>query len=132
VVVAAAVVARLALHTPEGTPHPVPVLGRRSDRWRRVWVRVGLPVLPNGTGGWVPRSALGAYELERHRLVVDLERLRATLLRHGRRVFSAPVGVGADRWPTPRGEFIVRNRLERYESRSTGRSRSGRARGRRR
>jgi lipoprotein-anchoring transpeptidase ErfK/SrfK len=83
-------------------------------------VRVGLPVLPNGTEGWVPRRALGAYQLERHRLVVDLERLRATLLRRGRRVFSAPVGVGTDRWPTPRGEFIVRNRLERYRSRFYG------------
>ena len=79
-------------------------------------MRVGVPVLPNGTEGWVPRSALGAYELERHRLVVDLARLRATLLRRGRPVLSAVVGVGADRWPTPRGQFIVRNRLERYES----------------
>jgi hypothetical protein len=110
----APVVARLALRTPEGTPHPVPVLGRRSGRG--VWVRVGLPVLPNGTAGWVPRRALGPYQLERHRLVVDLERLRATLLRRGRQVFSAPVGVGTGRWPTPRGEFIVRNRLERYRS----------------
>ena len=111
-----AVLTRLAVRTPEGTPHPVPVLRRRSDTRGRVWVRVGLPVLPNGTEGWVPRSALGAYELERHRLVVDLARLRATLLRRGRPVFSAAIGAGADRWPTPRGEFIVRNRLERYES----------------
>jgi L,D-transpeptidase catalytic domain len=112
----AAVLARLAVRTPEGTPHPLPVLGRRSDARGRVWVRVGLPVLPNGTEGWVPRRALAAYELERHRLVVDLERLRATLLRRGRPVFSAPIGAGAARWPTPRGEFIVRNRLERYDS----------------
>jgi hypothetical protein len=112
----AAVVARLAVRTPEGTPHPVPVLGRRSDARGRVWVRVGVPVLPNGKDGWVPRSALGAYELERHRLVVDLARLRATLLRRGRPVFSGAIGVGAGPWPTPRGEFIVRNRLERYES----------------
>jgi hypothetical protein len=112
----AAVRARLALRTPEGTPHPLPALGRRSDSSGRVWVRVALPALPNGTEGWVPRSALGAYELERHRLVIELGRLRATLLRRGRPVFSAVIGVGADRWPTPRGEFIVRNRLERYES----------------
>jgi lipoprotein-anchoring transpeptidase ErfK/SrfK len=112
----AAVVARLADRTPEGTPHPLPVLGRRTDAHGRVWVRARLPVLPNGTTGWVPRRALGAYELERHRLVVELESLRATLLRRGRPVFRAPIGIGADRWPTPRGEFLVRNRLERYES----------------
>jgi hypothetical protein len=112
----ATALARLKVRTPEGTPHPVPVLGRRSDARGRVWVRAGLPVLPSGTEGWVPRSALGAYELERNRLVVDLERLHATLLRRGRPVFSAAIGAGADRWPTPRGQFIVRNRLERYES----------------
>jgi hypothetical protein len=111
-----AVVTRLSIRTPEGTPHPVPVLGRLTGAGGRVWVRVGLPVLPNGTVGWVPRRALGAYELERHRLVVDLDGLRATLLRRGRPVFGAPIGAGAERWPTPRGEFLVRNRLERYES----------------
>jgi hypothetical protein len=110
------VVARLSPRTPEGTPHPLPVLGRRADARGRVWLRVRLPVLPNGTTGWVPRRALGAYELVRHRLVVDLEALRATLLRRGRPVFRAAIGVGQDRWPTPRGEFLVRNRLERYRS----------------
>jgi lipoprotein-anchoring transpeptidase ErfK/SrfK len=112
----APVVARLAVRTPEGTPHPLPVLGRRSDASGRLWLRVRLPVLPNGTAGWVPRRAVGAYELERHRLVVDLAALRATLLRRGRPVLRAPVGIGEDRWPTPRGEFLVRNRLERYAS----------------
>jgi hypothetical protein len=111
-----AVLARLSARTPEGTPHALPVLGRRRDARARVWVYVRLPVLPNGTTGWVPRRALGAYELERHRLVVDLESLRATLLRRGRPVFRAPIGAGRDRWPTPRGEFLVRNRLERYVS----------------
>ena len=116
----AAVVARLPVRTPEGTPHPLPVLGRRSDDRGRVWVRVGLPVLPNGTAGWVPRRALGAYELEYHRLVVDLERLRATLLRRGRPVLRAAIGAGTERWPTPRGTFLIRNRLERYDSRFYG------------
>jgi lipoprotein-anchoring transpeptidase ErfK/SrfK len=111
-----AVVARLSVRTPEGTPHPLPVLGRRADATGRLWLRVRLPVLPNGTIGWVPRSAVGAYELERHRLVVDRATLRATLLSRGRPVFRAPVGIGQDRWPTPSGEFLVRNRLERYSS----------------
>jgi lipoprotein-anchoring transpeptidase ErfK/SrfK len=110
------VIARLADRTPEGTPHPLPVLGRRTASDGRVWVRVRLPVLPNGTAGWVPRRALGAYELEHHRLVVDLRRLRATLYERGRAVLRAAIGIGAARWPTPRGDFLVRNRLERYDS----------------
>jgi hypothetical protein len=113
---AGAELTRLSVRTPEGTPHPLPVLGRRRDPRGRIWLRVRLPVLPNGTAGWVPRRALGTYELVRHRLMVDLEALRATLLLRGRPVFRAAIGIGQDRWPTPRGEFLVRNRLVRYRS----------------
>ena len=57
-------------------------------------MRVRLPVLPNGTTGWVPRAALGGYGTVDTRLDVDLRRLRATLFRAGRPVFGADVGVG--------------------------------------
>jgi lipoprotein-anchoring transpeptidase ErfK/SrfK len=50
------------------------------------------------------------------RLVVDLERLRATLYRRGRTIFSAPVGVGTAAAPTPRGHFYIRNKLTGYRS----------------
>ena len=33
-----------------------------DDAGGRLWVRVRLPVLPNGTTGWVPRRALGGYD----------------------------------------------------------------------
>ena len=113
-------VARLARRTPEGTANIVLVTGRASDADGRVWVRARLPVLPNGTTGWVPRSALGAYETVRTHLVVDLGALTATLLRDGRPVFRADVGVGQARWPTPRGQFYIRNRLTRYRSPTYG------------
>jgi lipoprotein-anchoring transpeptidase ErfK/SrfK len=112
--------ARLARRTPEGTANVVLVIGRASDARRRLWVRVRLPVLPNGTTGWVPRTALGAYQTVRTHLVVDRRRLTATLLRDGRPVFRAPVGVGQARWPTPRGRFYIRNRLTRYSSPTYG------------
>src|SRR5205823_11544579 len=70
-----------------------------------------LPVLPNNTTGWLPRSSLGGYGVVHTHLVVDLHRLIATLLRDGRPVFSALIGVGTGTSPTPRGEFYVRNRL---------------------
>ena len=112
--------ARLSRRTPEGTANVVLVTGRRSDAQGRVWVRVRLPVLPNGTSGWVPRSTLGAYQTVRTHLVVDRRRLTATLLRDGRPVFRAGVGVGEPRWPTPRGRFYIRNRLTRYRSATYG------------
>jgi len=104
-------VARLSRATPEGTANIVLVLARRVDRAGRVWVKVSLPVLPNGTVAWVPRSSLGGYVDVAAHLVVDLRRLTATLTENGRRVFAAPVGVGKPAWPTPRGRFYIRNRL---------------------
>jgi lipoprotein-anchoring transpeptidase ErfK/SrfK len=92
------------------------VLGTREDGSGRVWARVSLPVLPNGTVGWVPRTALGGYALVRDRLVVDLEHLELVLLRDGKAVFRAPVGVGRPESPTPRGQFYIRDRLTRYSS----------------
>jgi lipoprotein-anchoring transpeptidase ErfK/SrfK len=110
----AGVVSRVATTTPEGTTNIVLVLGRRADRAGRLWVRVRLATLPNGRTGWLPRLALGGYGTVETRLVVDLRRLTATLLRGGRPVFRARVGVGQPQWPTPRGDFYVRNRLTRF------------------
>jgi hypothetical protein len=114
------VVVRVARLTPEGTETPLPILGRRADARGRLWIRVRLPVLPNGTTGWVRRRALGAYEAMHDRLVVDRRRLRATLLQRGKAVLSMPIGIGLSRWPTPPGQFIVRNRLTRYRSPAYG------------
>ncbi len=116
----ARVIARVGTRTPEGTTNLLLALGRRKDRAGRLWVHVRLPVLPAGTTGWVPRAALGGYGTVRTRLVVDRRALTATLLRGGRRVFRAPVGVGQDRWPTPAGEFYVRNVLTRFASPAYG------------
>jgi lipoprotein-anchoring transpeptidase ErfK/SrfK len=116
----AAVVARLALRTPEGTANPVAVIGRRTGADGRPWVRVRLAILPNGSTGWVPRSALGGYNAVRTRLVVDLGSLEATLTRRGRPVLRVPVAVGAPGWDTPTGRFYVRNRLSRYRSPAYG------------
>ena len=109
-------VARLAVSTPEQTPNMLLIIDRESDSRGRVWVKARLPVLPNGTTGWVPRKAIGGYRLVDTRLVVNLRRFRATLLRDGRPVMRADIGVGMDQWPTPRGRFYIRNKLVRYRS----------------
>jgi len=106
----APVVARLRTRTPEGTPEAVPLLVRRAVGGR-LWLRVRLPVLPNGTTGWIPRDAVGGYEETRTRLIVRRGTQTARLERRGRTVFRARIGVGQPRWPTPGGEFMIRNRL---------------------
>lgn len=79
-------------------------------------MKVRLPILPNGSVGWVPRGALGAYQMVDTHLVVDRRLLRATLYRAGKAIFAARVGIGTSSSPTPSGEFIVRNKLTRYAS----------------
>jgi lipoprotein-anchoring transpeptidase ErfK/SrfK len=110
------VVARLDATTPDGTASAVSVLRTRSDAAGALWVEIRLPVLPNGSVGWVRRSALAAYHALHSRLVVDRQALTATFLRNGRPVFSAPVGIGTPDAPTPVGTFIVRSKLTRYRS----------------
>jgi lipoprotein-anchoring transpeptidase ErfK/SrfK len=116
----AAAVASLATRTPEGTRNAVAVLARRAGTDAMPWVRVRLPVLPNGTTGWVPRGALGGYATVRTRLDVDLTRLRATLFRDGRPLMEVAIGAGMPGWDTPRGDFYVRNKLTRYRSPAYG------------
>lgn len=108
-------VATLGMLTPEGTANLVLVLGS-MQRNNVEWVHIRMPVLPNNTTGWVPRSALGGYHFVTTHLVIDMRRLRAILLRDGHPVFTAPVGVGQPLWPTPRGEFYIRDKLTDYAS----------------
>jgi hypothetical protein len=80
------------------------------------WVDVALPGRPNGQHGWVPRAALGPLHVVRGYLLIDRERLRARLFRNGRRVFSAPIGVGKASTITPAGEFYVLEKLTTFHA----------------
>jgi len=113
-------IARVSLRTPEGTANVLQLLGKARLESGELWQQVRLAVLPNGTTGWVPRSALGSPVLRDTRLVVDRRRFRATLFRDGVRVFSAPIGVGEAQSTTPAGDFYVRDVLTRYRSPTYG------------
>jgi hypothetical protein len=77
---------------------------------------VRLPVLPNARVGWLRRLTLGRHESANTHPVVDREQLRAILYRSGKVVFTASVGIGTNSWPTPPGEFMIRNKLTRFAS----------------
>jgi lipoprotein-anchoring transpeptidase ErfK/SrfK len=102
----ARVITVVADQTPEGTDNLLLALESRGS-----WVRVRLAILPNGSTGWVPRSALGPYRGVWTHLIVSRSRRTATLFRRGKVIFRAPVGVGRSYLPTPRGEFYVRMKL---------------------
>jgi lipoprotein-anchoring transpeptidase ErfK/SrfK len=113
-------VARIEARTPEHTRNIVQLLGQARERSGGLWVRVRLAILPNGATAWVPRRALGGYVFVHTRLVIDRRRLRAVLFRDGRVIFRAKVGIGKRAWPTPRGQFYVRNKLTSYRSAAYG------------
>ena len=111
----ARVVALVNSRTPEGTANALLVLERIEIRGR-LWIKARLPVLPNNTVGWLPREALGGYQTVTTHLVVNRRRLQVVLLRSGRPVFRARIGIGQRRWPTPAGQFYIRNKLTGYRS----------------
>lgn len=103
-------VARIHDLTEDGFPEVYPVLSF-SDRDGRTWLRIRIPMRPNGRTGWVRDSALGPLYRVRTSLVVDRGRLRATLYRSGRRIWRSPIGVGKAGTPTPLGHFWIREKF---------------------
>jgi len=104
----------ITFRTPELYRNAIQVLNQVTYKGGRAWVRIRLAVLPNSTTGWVPRGALTAFQKVHKRMVISQRALRATLYSHGRQIFSARVGVGQPQWPTPRGEFYIREKLSGY------------------
>jgi lipoprotein-anchoring transpeptidase ErfK/SrfK len=113
-------IASVARRTPEGTTNLLELVGRKRDARGRLWAKVRLAVLPNGTTGWVPRSAVGGITTVRTHLYVDLSERTATLMRGDALLLRAPVGIGREGSATPTGRFYIRNRLTTYRSPAYG------------
>jgi hypothetical protein len=83
---------------------------------RRGWLRVLLPVRPNGAQGWV-RARDVALRANPYELTVALRAHRLVVRRAGRVVLRAPIGVGRAATPTPRGLAYVTELLRQPDSR---------------
>ena len=109
------IVSRISTLTPELTPNLLMLLDGAYDDTGHVWIHVRLAILPNNSTAWVRREALGSFHSVTTHVVVSRSALRLALYRNGRVVFRAHVGVGRSYWPTPRGEFYVRDRLTGFD-----------------
>ena len=103
---------RLHLMTEDGFPEIYVALARTVDQYGTQWIKIRVPMRPNGKTGWVPRDALGRFNTVHTHLIVDRHKLRATLYRGKRRIWSSPVGVGKRSTPTPAGQFYIRERIK--------------------
>jgi hypothetical protein len=105
------VITKLPTETLDQTPNVVLVLASTRDATGRTWYHVRLPIRPNNRTGWVLWGAVGGLHAVRTYLVIDRRLLVATLYRSGHAVFQTRVGVGRTYWPTPTGDFYVREIL---------------------
>src|SRR3954465_10543250 len=101
-------VGKLKLKTGEGTDALVLVIARTTDSQDRVWLKVRLPIRPNGSTGWVQESALSELQPVDSWIKVSTKTYKISVIKKGKKVFSASVGVGQPQWPTPKGQFYIR------------------------
>jgi len=71
------------------------------------WLKVLLPIRPNGSNGWIRRSTVD-LETHNYRAVVELGAHRITVWEGNEVLLQEPVGVGASgRTPTTKGLFYT-------------------------
>jgi lipoprotein-anchoring transpeptidase ErfK/SrfK len=76
----------------------------------RLWLKVLLPVRPNGTMGWIPAN-VARLQRNRLRVIIRVQSRRLDLYRSGRRILRAPIAVGQAVTPTPVGRFAIAERI---------------------
>lgn len=81
------------------------------DERRDGWLKVLLPVRPNGSTGWIREDdvelAWNPYEVH-----VDLEAFQLTIHREEELVLEAPIGYGDEDTPTPGGRYYITELLQ--------------------
>lgn len=110
--------ARLPVQTIDGTAEIVEVLAH-AVRGGAVWVQVRYPSR-TGAPGWVQRANLGGYVPVASRIIISKKRLRLSVVRAGRTIFTAPIAIGTSSNPTPRGDFYIVDRLSGYDDPTYG------------
>ncbi len=82
---------------------------RRADG--EMWLKVRLPIRPNGSSGWMPRDRVRLV-LSRRFMSIDLSRRLLRLYKRGRVLKRYRVVIGAPATPTPRGLFAIYDRVK--------------------
>jgi hypothetical protein len=87
------------------------VLAERVDaRCRATWLRVELPLRPNGSTGWVRARDVDRAPV-RARITVDLSERRVRVYEDGSLVLTSRAAIGSSATPTPLGRYYVNQRL---------------------
>ena len=71
------------------------------------WVRILLPIRPNGSTGWVHAADVLISPVV-YKLVVQLQAHRLTVFDQGASIYTGPIADGAPATPTPVGHYYIR------------------------
>lgn len=82
------------------------VTGSFTEKNGRKWIRVHLPIRPNGSQGWVPADAV-RLSTTGVRIHISIRRRVLEVWRDGVRTQTIKVAVGAPNTPTTTGLFAV-------------------------
>lgn len=85
-----------------GTPRVVQVLDGPVDGW----MRVALPMRPNGSEGWVLASDVTLFMVDR-RVEIDLTNRTLEVIGPDGTLLETSIGIGSSTNPTPVGSFFV-------------------------
>jgi lipoprotein-anchoring transpeptidase ErfK/SrfK len=106
----ARVVLRLRDLRPDFRRQVVLATTERVGKDGRTWVRLDLPMRPNGTVGWIPASR-ASLSPTRNKIVVRRSTRRLYIYDSGKLVYRTVVAVGAPGAETPLGRFYVQARF---------------------
>lgn len=82
------------------------VIRGTTDEDGDIWLRIQLPIYPNGQAGWVAATDVRVAPTT-DRLVVDLSERKLVRLSAGKAVARVPVAIGSVGTPTPPGRYFV-------------------------
>jgi lipoprotein-anchoring transpeptidase ErfK/SrfK len=100
-------IARFGLRNVNGVDTVFAVRGISCDAR---WLRVQLPLRPNGATGWIPAGRVDRFAVGT-RIVVDVSDRMVRFYKDGRLVLRSRAAVGAAATPTPLGRYYVNQRL---------------------
>ena len=91
---------------PLGQPLQFLVAKTARDAGGETWLRILLPIRPDGAAGWVKKSHVLVRKV-RQRIVVDLSARTLRYYRDGKLAHRFDVGIGRPETPTAEGTFYV-------------------------
>lgn len=95
-------------------PTHVLAVAETTDASGLTWLKISLPMRPNGRFGWVRASSVDVRPITRE-IVIDRGARTLSLLDRGNVLFRTRVAVGKPGAPTPLGNFYVAARYKAKE-----------------